>query len=90
MYDGNHTSDSHYKALEHYLNCLDDIFIYIVDDWNCLEVREGTLSVINKLNLSILYKKELRLTQDNTHTPYPLARETWHNGIYIALLKKSL
>jgi hypothetical protein len=90
MYDGNHTSDSHYKALEHFLNCLDDIFIYIVDDWNCLEVREGTLNAINMLNLSILYEKELRLTQDNTHTPYPLARETWHNGIYVALLKKNI
>jgi hypothetical protein len=89
MYDGNHTSDSHYKALEHYLNCLDDIFIYIVDDWNWEGVREGTLSAINKLNLTVLYKKELRLTQDNTTTPEPLLRETWWNGIYIAVLKKS-
>jgi hypothetical protein len=89
MYDGNHTSDSHYKALEHYLNCFDDIFIYIVDDWNWEGVREGTLSAINKLNLTVLYKKELRLTQDNTTTPEPLLRETWWNGIYIAVLKKS-
>jgi hypothetical protein len=89
MYDGNHTSDSHYKALEHYINCLDDIFIYIVDDWNAREVREGTLSAINKLNLSVLYEKELRLTHDNSHTPFQLAGETWWNGIYIAVIKKS-
>lgn len=90
MYDGNHTSDSHYKALEHYINCLDDIFIYIVDDWNACEVREGTLSAISKLNLSVLYEKELRLTHDNSHTPFQLAGETWWNGIYIAVIKKSL
>ena len=34
MYDGNHTELSHYNALSYYYNCLDDIFIYIVDDWN--------------------------------------------------------
>lgn len=88
MYDGNHTADAHYKALEHYLNCLDDIFIYIVDDWNAIEVREGTHNAINKLNLSVLYKKELRLTYDNSHTPFDIAHKSWWNGIYIAVIKK--
>ena len=32
MYDGNHKNESHYKALLHYYNCLDDVFIFIVDD----------------------------------------------------------
>jgi hypothetical protein len=58
IYDGNRTSDSHYKALEHFLNCLDDnFFIYIVDDWNWEGVREGTRRAIDKLNLTVLYKK---------------------------------
>ena len=48
MYDGNHTEDSHYRALAHFYNCLDDIFIYIVDDWNWKEVQNGTLIKINK------------------------------------------
>jgi len=89
MYDGNHTNESHYKALLHYYDCLDDIFIFIVDDWNWIDVREGTLKSIQKLDLKILYKKEIILTSDNSHTPQPQAKDTWWNGIYVAILQKN-
>lgn len=88
MYDGNHTNESHYKALLHYYDCLDDIFIFIVDDWNWKDVRDGTFNSIQKLNLKILYEKEIRLTWNNTHTPVKIAKQTWWNGIYVAVLKK--
>jgi hypothetical protein len=89
LYDGNHSAISHYLALEHYLNCLDDIFIFIVDDWNWQHVRDGTKTAIKHLNLKILFEIEKRLTHDNSHTPEPLASQTWHNGIYVAILQKS-
>jgi hypothetical protein len=88
MYDGNHTNESHYKALLHYYNCLDDVFIFIVDDWNWKDVRHGTVNSIKKLNLKVLYEKEVRLTWDNSHTPEPQAKATWWNGIYVAILQK--
>lgn len=88
MYDGGHTKEEHYNALKYYYDCMDDIFIYIVDDWNWSDVRDGTFDSIRDLNLTFLYQKEIRLTYDNTHTEVNLARETWHNGIYVALLKK--
>ena len=88
MYDGNHTNESHYKALLHYYNCLDDVFIFIVDDWNWQDVRDGTINSIQKLNLKVLYEKEIRLTWDNSHTPQPQAKDTWWNGIYVAILEK--
>jgi hypothetical protein len=88
MYDGNHTNESHYKALLHYYNCLDDIFIFIVDDWNWKDVRDGTNNAIQKLNLKVLYEKEIRLTWDNSHTPHKQARDTWWNGIYVVILQK--
>jgi hypothetical protein len=53
MYDGCHLKESHYKALVHYYNCLDDIFIYIVDDWNWKYVRDGTFDAIKDLNLKL-------------------------------------
>ena len=89
MYDGNHTNESHYKALLHFYSCLDDIFIFIVDDWNCDEVRNGTTQSMQTLNLKVLYEKEIRLTWDNTHTPYEQARNGWWNGIYFAILQKT-
>jgi hypothetical protein len=73
MYDGNHTNENHYNALLHYYNCLDDIFIFIVDDWNWKDVRDGTINSIQKLNLKVLYEKEIRF---------------WWNGIYVAILQK--
>lgn len=88
MYDGNHTFDSHYRALLHYINQLDDIFIFIVDDWNWENVRLGTYQSIQKLGLTILYEKEIRLTHDNQHTARPLAEKTWWNGIFVAILEK--
>ena len=88
MYDGNHTNESHYKALLHYYNCLDDVFIFIVDDWNCKDVRDGTNTSIQNLNLKVLYEKEIRMTWDNSHTPIQVASETWWNGIYVAILQK--
>ena len=88
MYDGNHTNESHYRALLHYYNCLDNIFIFVVDDWNWEDVRNGTRNSIQNLNLKILYEREIRLTFDNSHTPQELGRNTWWNGIYVAILKK--
>jgi hypothetical protein len=85
MYDGNHTDESHFKALTHYYDCLDDTFILIIDDWNCKAVRDGTKNAIEKLNLKVLHKIEIRLTYDDSHTS---AKTTWWNGIYVAILQK--
>lgn len=89
MYDGNHTVESHFKSLHYYYDFLDDVFIYIVDDWNGKEVREGTEKAIKDLDFTILYERNIRLTWDNSHTDYPLATSTWWNGIYVAILKKN-
>ena len=90
MYDGNHSNDSHYMALLHYYDCLDNVFIFIVDDWNWDSVRDGTNKSIQQLQLKILYEKEIRLTWDNSHTNQPLAKDTWWNGLYVAILQKNL
>ncbi len=89
MYDGAHTYDAHYKALTYFYNCLDDLFILIIDDWNWDIVRNGTIDAIKNLNLNIIYEEEIRLTYDNSHTNIEIAKETWWNGIYIALLQKN-
>jgi hypothetical protein len=90
MYDGNHSSDSHYRALAHYYNVLDNTFIFIVDDWNDKNIRNATCQAIKDLNLIILYEKEIRLTNDDTHTPVDIARVSWWNGIYVVLLEKNI
>jgi len=88
MYDGNHSESSHFQALDHYLPCLDDTFIYLVDDWNAPDVREGTINSIKHNKLDIMYQKEIRTTDNDTHAyPYGIHSD-WHNGISIFVLKK--
>ena len=85
MYDGYHSYENQYKALEYYYEILDDTFIFIVDDWNWENIRNGTLNSIKDLNLKIIHKIEIRLTQDNQGTS---DRNGYHNGLFIAVLQK--
>jgi len=87
MYDGNHTTECHSKALVHYYDCLDDVFVFIVDDWNWDHVRNGTYDAIKQLKLTILYEKKI-----HTSSPIPpyVDRNTWWNGIYVAILQKQI
>jgi len=88
MYDGAHGETSHFQAINHYLDCLDDEFIYLIDDWNWERVRNGTMKSIKQNNLKILYQKEIRTTSDNSHGEPRGQNSDWHNGISIFVLKK--
>ena len=93
MYDGNHSEDSHFKALNHFTSCLDDEFIYLIDDWNWEKVRRGTFNSIEKNNFKILFKKEIRTTEgihdEEIHAQPHGAESDWHNGICVFVLQKS-
>ena len=52
FYDAGHTVWDQYMALVHYYYILEETFIYIVDDWDDMDVQEGTYNAI-----SILYLK---------------------------------
>jgi hypothetical protein len=88
-YDGEHSEESHYKALTHFISAMEKEFIYVCDDWNWDQVRNGTQRAIRDLDLSIVYEIDIRLTNDNSHTPahHPELR-LWHNGVYACLLRK--
>ena len=68
MYDGNHTYEAHYKVLSYYLDVLDDVFIYIVDDYNWLQIRTATQDSIRDTGCEILYEHEKRTSLID---PYP-------------------
>jgi hypothetical protein len=89
MYDGEHSKENHGRALTHFYNCLDDMFVFIVDDWNWKPVREGTLESFLHLNLEVMYSKEIRTTWDDRDVIFGSPEQrAWHNGIYVAILKK--
>lgn len=88
LFDGPHSKDDHCRSLTHFYNCLEDVFVFIVDDWNWENIRNGTRDAIKKLNLKILYDQEVRTSFDNSHPPAEIARQNWWNGLYIAVLQK--
>ncbi len=90
LYDGDHSYESQYNALKYYIDSMDDIFVYIVDDWNDEPVRSGTFDAIRDLKLENVWNHTVRLTFNNTHTPPDIAHETWWNGCYMCILKKRI
>jgi hypothetical protein len=91
LYDGDHSYEAHNKALKYFYNCLDDIFIFIIDDWNWYEPRNATLDSIKELGLNILWEKQIFTTDnliDKIFLPGDIIGKTWWNGIGIFLLQK--
>jgi hypothetical protein len=84
MYDGNHSDWSHYQALKYFLPCLDDSFIFVVDDWNWKGVRESTYKAINDLKITVNYEKTIIIPDES----YP-DKSGWWNGIGIFVLTKA-
>jgi hypothetical protein len=85
MYDGNHDYESHKKALSHYIDCMQDEFIFVVDDWNWKRVKDATREIIQELGLDIKYEKEIRLPGEDDNS---CDKENWWNGIYMCVLFK--
>lgn len=78
-------NSQHYKALCHFYPFLENVFIYIVNDWNWLVTRTGTMQSIIDLHLKIKYQKEIRLTKDDSTSSDKLG---WWNGISVFILEK--
>jgi hypothetical protein len=90
FYDGPHDSIDQYEGIMLALPALTDEFILIIDDWNMEPVRKGTKSAIRQAKLDILMAIEIT-TMPNAC--FPLETQTgkdsdWHNGYYIAVMRK--
>ena len=91
LYDGDHTELDHFKALEYYLPVLEPDFVFLVDDWNWPEVRDGTMRAIRELDLTIKFRHEIFVSSEEIkNSPYHKGRETWWNGCGVFLLSKKI
>ena len=90
LFDGPHSKEDQYDGLRLALCALADLFVLIVDDWNWIQVREGTKEAVVKCGLTEHYSVELRTTLDDSHAELHGENGDWHNGYYIALLSKTI
>lgn len=81
FYDGNHDTESQRMALTYFDECLDDLFILIVDDYNWDKVQRGTKQALKQLKYTVVYEKPLMSAQMNDST-------SWWNGLYVAVISK--
>ena len=91
MYDGKHTTEATTRALTHYISCMDDEFIYMVDDWNMShltkKVKLGTMKGIEECGLEVLWSKGIN-TDHAKRKKTGGCKDGWWNGIGIFVLKK--
>jgi hypothetical protein len=87
LYDGEHSYESHYNALKYYLDCMDDQFIFLCDDWTWDVVRLATTDAMRDLKLKVLYQNEIRYERERV-VAKEYAKAMWWNGIYFAVLQK--
>jgi hypothetical protein len=90
LFDGPHNEQDHYDGIRRAQHALADSYTLIVDDWNWLGVRTGTLKALIDAGLCVDRAIEIRTTQDNSHPPGNLVRgkSDWHNGYFIAQIRK--
>ena len=89
LYDGGHTEEDHFKSLDYYYNNLDDVFIFMVDDWCWGDVRDGTWRAIEKLDLKVRFCHEVLMSpEERVNFPNHAGRDNWWNGIAIFVLEK--
>lgn len=86
MYDGNHSYQAHYDAIMKYLPCMDQMFVLIVDDWNWIQVRQGTEAALRDSNVTIHWQIKVRMSTDNSTTH---GKNSWWNGMACFLLEQS-
>ncbi len=88
LFDGPHTAQDHYDGITLALPALDEQFVLIIDDWNWLPVREGTVEAITASGLRLDFTAQIRTTSDDTHPEVGGAASEWHNGYFIAACSK--
>lgn len=88
MFDGPHSEQDQYDGVVIAQPAVDDEYILIVDDWNGPGVRSGTRRALEDLKQTIVCSIEIITRHDNQHPVIHTQSSDWHNGYFIAVIKK--
>jgi len=89
FFDGPHSYQDQFDGAIIALEALDMEYVFIVDDWNWPDPRAGSLSALSSRGLEVLYAIEIRTSQDDTHPSIKMQYSDWHNGYYLAAVRRS-
>lgn len=77
FYDADHSFVAHERALTYFNDILADVFVIVIDDWNCPWIRWPTFKAFDELGYSVLYENAILNLSLNDH------------GQYVAVIRKS-
>lgn len=90
LFDGPHEENDHYLSLKKFIPALDNYFLFIVDDWNNLNVRNGTLKSLQELKININCEIQVFTSSLNIHPKLHSENSDWHDGYFFAVCKKDI
>lgn len=89
FFDGPHLFDDQYDGIVIAQPALDEEYVLIVDDYNSHHIQKATEKAIEDLKLIVL-EKQVVLTSEDGSQPLPNCQESkWHNGVFMARVRKS-
>ena len=88
LFDGPHKEQDQYLGISLTQAALEDTYTLVVDDWNWDFVRNGTLNALKELNQTVISSVIVKTTQNNAHPTIHGPDSDWHNGYFIAVIKK--
>ena len=88
LYDGGHTYNDHFDAIDKVLPALTKKFILIIDDWNWKQVRQATNDAIKKNSLKLISQISIRTTRDDSSALITSENSDWHQGCSFIILYK--
>lgn len=89
LFDGPHDEQDHYDGIMLAQQALADTHLLVVDDWNWFQVRVGTLQALKNAGCKIECSIEVRTSLDNEHPQIFGGHSDWHNGYFIAVIRRS-
>ena len=75
FYDADHSLKAHEMAFTYYNDLFADVFIAVIDDWECPWIRKPSMKAFDKLKYEILYENVIRCDQSD-------------NKNYVAVIRK--
>lgn len=81
-YDGHHDYQFQRDALSHFLDAMDDVFLYLVDDAQWQSVSAGARDGMKLLEGKVKIEREWMLSDGKPDSPI------WHNGVLLFLCSK--
>jgi hypothetical protein len=82
FFDGEHSYQSQYKAISHFLPAMKEEFVYVCDDWSQVDVRSGTMKAIEDSKLEVVESHQRGI---NDHKN----KAEWWCGVAIFKLRKN-